>query len=213
MVVGPSTEGDSCSLITGKPFLIPLAEPVAYSCWLACTGLLRVRLGFEGVPGLKARLAAVLVVVAAAAAGGCHHVGPLEEDYDWDDDGTGDGGGTDLDTDADGDSDADSETATDDACPLNSGWPCSCMDSEGCDDGSMCGEISGLGDGDAGYCAAPCDGPGDSCPPESFPADAVCGAVYPPDDQYYCVLVCSSTSDCPPGQTCQDAYSAWVCHP
>lgn len=180
------------------------------------------RLDFEVVLGVRILLASVCcTLIAVAAAGGCHHVGPLPgEGDDGDDDGAGDtDGDADGDSDVDSDSDADSETATDDACPLDSGWPCTCVlgstDGEWneCDDGSFCAMLVGLPNTGYGICMAPCDGPGDQCPPHGFTADAQCAAEYPPESQLYCILLCSSNPDCPPGQTCKDLDYVGVCHP
>jgi hypothetical protein len=115
---------------------------------------------------------------------------------------------TDTDTDADTDTDTDTDTGTDtetdtsDGCMPNSGWPCPCtLDPlEECDDGSDCVILQSLEEY-GGYCAAQCEGGGDDCPDQPYAAEGMC-ALSDMGENYWCILVCASTSECPPTQEC-----------
>ena len=168
-------------------------------------------------------------VCAAICSEACRHVDETDEwladdagaDADSDSDADGDAdtdadADTDGDSDSDGDADSDTDTDTDtdtDAdgdCPLNSGWPCSCDESSDgvCDDGSDC---LGLQDFDGYYCAAQCDGQGSTCPWTQYSAQAEC-ALSDGGSNYWCVLICTDSGQCPPSQECTDTgQGASVC--
>jgi len=168
---------------------------------------------------------AMLSSAAYFVIASCHNVGPLEDgdlgapDADTDGDGDSDGDGdTDADSDSDGDSDTDADTDDGEggACPLNSGWPCACDYETNtlCDDGSECVGLEGYPDYGT-YCAAQCVGEGESCPATQFAAEPECEVTDYDQTSWWCILMCSSVSDCPPTQECiaigYGPDEPWVC--
>ncbi len=121
------------------------------------------------------------------------------------DDETGDSE-ADADTDVDTDADADS-------CETNSAWPCTCnIPGYPCDDGSDCITLQGIGDPSTGYCAAQCLGSGSSCPDTAYGGLGQC-MVESKEGDYWCLLVCGASDDCPPDQTCDTSLGTGVCYP
>jgi hypothetical protein len=145
------------------------------------------------------------VALLVLALCGCRRVeeiplgdGSVDSDSDGDTDADGDG---DADSDSDGDSDSDTDTDVDsDAdCPFDSGWPCSC-EVQTCEDGSDCITLSGF-EAYGSYCAAQCEGEGSTCPYHAYGAMAEC-ALTDLSNNFWCILVCTGPSGCPPDQEC-----------
>ena len=131
-----------------------------------------------------------------------------DDDNDNDDN---DDGATDADTDADSDADADADSDSDGDCAINSGWPCTCDGSAAtCNDGADCIGVTDVGTGT--YCAAQCTGQGGTCPATAYAATGQC-ALSDGGTNFWCVLVCTDVSQCPPDQSCLSAGSASVCLP
>ncbi|MBW2276391.1 MAG: hypothetical protein JRF63_02800 [Deltaproteobacteria bacterium] len=135
--------------------------------------------------------------------------GDSDADSDSDTDADSD---TDTDTDADTDADTDVDTDTSNGCMPNTGWPFACdlepMDQ--CDDGADCLVLQGM-DEYGGYCAAQCDDESDTCPDQPYEAEGTC-ALTDMGDNFWCILICTSSSECPPTQECVDvASSVLVC--
>ena len=145
--------------------------------------------------------------------------GASDSDSDADSDGDSDGdsdadsdGDSDADSDGDSDGDSDADTDSDSDCPTNSGWPCACdiepMDQ--CDDGADCVIFQGM-EAYGGYCAAQCEGEWDDCPAHPYAAEGMC-ALTDMGDNFWCILICTSSAQCPPDQECVDvASSVEVC--
>ncbi|HUT79167.1 MAG TPA: hypothetical protein VM285_15825 [Polyangia bacterium] len=121
---------------------------------------------------------------------------------------------SDSDSDADGDGDSDSNSNTNPECPLNSGWPCTCDGFQTtCNDGSVCTNVDLIEYGTWGpICVAGCSGEGGTCPVTSYPAEGTCG-LQDGDQNYYCILECSNSNECPPDQECLEAYEIGFCLP
>jgi hypothetical protein len=100
-----------------------------------------------------------------------------------------------------------------DDCPMNSGWPCTCDGSSAtCEDGSDCLEILGLDNGP--YCAASCPGQGGTCPATEYAAEVTCAITDQAGSSFWCILVCTSSDQCPTDQTCAAmGQSVSVCLP
>ena len=100
-------------------------------------------------------------------------------------------------------------------CAFNSAWPCACDPQEdiktGCEDGSTCVFVKGLGSTTLGYCTPLCDPKAPECPATEYPGPAEC--VVKGSDGVYCILTCESIDDCPPDQACIPVKGGSVCYP
>jgi len=166
---------------------------------------------------------ATLVLTATAFAllpGACRHVEdpgfPADADVDDDSDADSDGDSdadadSDADSDGDSDVDADSDGDSDVGCPWNSGWPCTCdIPGQLCDNSDLCAAIQGLGDGQEGVCVRECTS--DPGCDNAYLAGS-CALTDFQQSTFYCIIVCTGSDQCPPGQTCQYVTGASICHP
>jgi len=97
-------------------------------------------------------------------------------------------------------------------CAINSAWPCACDDFKtGCEDGSTCVYVKGLGSTSLGYCTPLCDPKAPECPATEYPGSAECATKG--SHGMYCILTCESAVDCPPGQDCIPVSGGSVCYP
>jgi formylglycine-generating enzyme required for sulfatase activity len=105
------------------------------------------------------------------------------------------------------------------ACPMGSGWPCSCSNLRGtCADGSACLQLaSGLcAHWPYGVCMPQCMDLYTStpCPPApGWNGSPECVPGFTAEYKGFCTLTCSLDSDCPPDQRCQRGGDYQVCSP
>jgi hypothetical protein len=98
-------------------------------------------------------------------------------------------------------------------CQGNSGWPCTCDSfSQTCDDGSNCLALPDLGNGFGHICTVSCADDGGTCPATDYSAEGACAIS--DGTNYWCMLVCTDSTECPSDQICGDTGRGFsVCLP